>query len=98
MPEHTTDMHHLRAKFSTVDVYVAQKITQYWRAPFGLKEYSSAPTEGNAFLESDYAGDLRIYLRADHEKDMYPYELAEQLWSFFNVPVQHRDLIAVALT
>jgi hypothetical protein len=76
---------------------MASKIVQYWRVPLGLREIQSTQSEGAAFLECDYAGDLRIYLRANYENETYPYELTEQLQNFFNVPVEHKDLLTVAL-
>jgi hypothetical protein len=97
MPENQTDEKQLREKFRGVDVYMASKIVQYWRAPLGLRQVHSTLAEGAAFLECDYAGDLRIYLRAGYENEAYPYELAEQLRNFFNVPIEHRDLLTVAL-
>ncbi|SPN98452.1 uncharacterized protein DNG_01496 [Cephalotrichum gorgonifer] len=97
-PENQADVKHLRAKFRNVDVYLAPKIIQYWQAPLGLRNVSSTPHDGAAFLEADYAGDLRIYLRDDAEKDTYPYELAEQLRNFFNIPDKDRDLLAAAMT
>lgn len=97
MPENQTDAKQLREKFRGVDVYMASKIFQHWRAPLGLIQVHSRLAEGAAFLECDYAGDLRIYLRAGYESESHPYELAEQLQNFFNVPVEHRDLLTVAL-
>jgi hypothetical protein len=76
---------------------MASKIVQYWYAPLGLSRVYSKLAEGAAFMESDYTGDLRIYLRSGYEKEAYPYELAEQLRNFFNVPVEHRDLLTMAL-
>jgi hypothetical protein len=97
MPENQPDEKELREKFRSVDVYMAPKIVQYWRAPLGLSEVQSTQTEGAAFLECDYAGELRIYIRAGYENEAYPYELAEQLHHFFNVPSEHRDLLTMAL-
>lgn len=97
MTEDQANEMQLREKFRHVDVYMAPKISQYWRAPVGLAEVQSTPADGAAFLESDYAGDLRIYIRKGYDKEVYPYELAEQLQSFFNVPVEHKDLLTVAL-
>ena len=73
-------------------------IVQYWHAPLELRRVYSTLDEGAAFLECDYAGDLRIYLRAGYENQAYPYELAEQLRNFFNIPIEHRDLLIMALT
>src|SRR5262245_10816505 len=97
MPENQTDEKQLREKFRGVDVYVASKIVRYWQATLGLRQVHSTLAEGAAFLECDYAGDLRIYLRAGYENEAHPYELAEQLQNFFNVPIEHRDLLTVAL-
>jgi hypothetical protein len=97
IPENQTDEKQLREKFRDVEVYIAPKIVQYWRAPLGLREVHSEPADGDAFLEYDYAGDLRIYLRTGYENEAYPYELVEQLRNFFNVPIEQRDLLAVAL-
>lgn len=71
---------------------------QYWHAPLGLSQVSSTHSDGVAFLESDLAGAMRIYLRAGHEDEAHPYELAEQLGTFFNVAPEHRDLLAAAIT
>ena len=87
----------MRDKFSSVEVYIAPKIVQYWHAPLGLSQVSSTHSDGVAFLESDLEGAMRIYLRAGHEDETHPYELAEQLGSFFNVAPQHRDLLAAAI-
>lgn len=97
MPENQPDEKQLREKFRNVDVYTAPEIFQYWRAPLGLGEVQSTQADGAAFLECDYAGDLRIYTRDGYENEVYPYELAEQLQNFFNVPAEHRDLLTVAL-
>jgi hypothetical protein len=97
IPEDQTDEKQLREKFSAVTVCMASKIVQYWYAPLGLSRVYSKLAEGAAFMESDYTGDLRIYLRSGYEKEAYPYELAEQLRNFFNVPVEHRDLLTMAL-
>jgi len=87
----------LRERFRDVEVYIAPKIVQYWRAPLAFREVQSEPADGDAFLELDYAGDLRIYLRTGYENEAYPYELVEQLRSYFNVPFKQRDLLAAAL-
>jgi hypothetical protein len=97
MPENQKDEKQLREKFRNVEVYMAPRIIQYWRAPLGLRVVHSGVADGAAFLECDYAGDLRIYLRAGYESEGYPHELAEQLRNFFNVPIEQRDLLAAAL-
>lgn len=98
IPENQADHEHLRSKFSTVSVFVAPKIVQYYNVPFGLRQITSLRSEGAAFLESDTSGMMCIYLRAGHEKDPYPFELAEQLRAFFNIAPGHRDLLAAAMT
>lgn len=87
----------LRAKFRSVEVFSAATITQYWRAPFGLQQVQSAPTTGKAFLESDYFGNLRIYMPPGYEMETYPFELAEQIREFFTIAAEHRDLVLLAL-
>ncbi|KAJ4129524.1 hypothetical protein NW754_003805 [Fusarium falciforme] len=54
--------------------------------------------EGTAYLECDYAGDLRIYLHSGYEKEATPCELAEQLRNFFNIWIEHRDLVMMTLS
>ncbi|KAM0283500.1 hypothetical protein ACHAQH_002451 [Verticillium albo-atrum] len=98
MPEHQPNKEQVRDKFRSIDVYVASEITQYWTAPLGLTQIRSTLATGAAFLECDYAGDLRIYLRKGYETEAYPCELAEQLRSFFNIDVELRDLVNVVLT
>lgn len=97
IPEDQKDEKQLREKFRHVQVYMAPKIFQFWRTPFGLSQVESHPADGAAFLECDYAGDLRIYLRKGYENEAYPYELVEQLGDFFNVPIGQRDILAAAL-
>lgn len=97
IPENQTDEKQLRERFRDVEVYIAPKIVQYWRAPLAFREIQSKPADGDAFLEFDYAGALRIYLRTGYENEAYPYELVEQLRNYFNVPFEQRDLLAAAL-
>ncbi|KAH7129049.1 hypothetical protein EDB81DRAFT_860037 [Dactylonectria macrodidyma] len=84
--------------FRKVEVHLASKVIQYWRAPVSLRQVQSTLTEGVAFLECDYAGDFRIYLRTSYEAEDNPSELSDQLRQFFNIPAEHRDLINVVLT
>lgn len=77
---------------------MAPNIVQYWHATLGLQRISSKPTDGATFIESDYAGGLRIYLREGYEEDAYPHELAEHLRNFFDISAEHRDLLAAAIT
>ncbi|KAM0323126.1 hypothetical protein ACHAQA_008976 [Verticillium albo-atrum] len=98
MPDQQPDQERIRDKFRNIDVYVASDISQYWTVPLGLTQVRSTLANGAAFLECDYAGDLRVYLREGYETEAYPCELAEQLRSFFSIPVEHRDLVSVALT
>lgn len=98
MPLGQPNQDQLRAKFRSVDVFSATTITQYWRAPLGLQQVQSAQTTGTAFLESDYFGDLRIYMPTGYETEPHPFELVEQLCEFFSISVQHRDLVLLALT
>lgn len=62
-----------------------------------FRQIQSESADGDAFLETDYAGDLRIYLRTGYENEAYPFELVEQLRNFFSVPFDQRDLLAAAL-
>ena len=71
---------------------------QYWRANVGLDSVQSTQADGTAFLESDYAGDLRIYMRRGYELETHPVELATQLRLFFNIAPEHGDLVSAALT
>ena len=63
MPESQPNKRQIREKFSAVNVFVAPGIDQYWRATLGLQRITSKTTEGAAFLETDYGGCLRIYVR-----------------------------------
>lgn len=98
MPENKPDNGYIREKFSQVNVFVAHGIVQFWHATLDLQRISSKPTDGTAFIESDYTGGLRIYLRRGYEDDAYPYELAEHLRNFFGVAPEHRDLLTAAIT
>jgi hypothetical protein len=97
IPEDERDWKQLRERFHDVEVYTAPEIVQYWRAALGLRVVHSEPADGFAFLEFDYAGDLRIYIRNGYEDEAYPYELVEQLGNYFNVPLEQRDLLAAVL-
>ncbi|KAM0617931.1 hypothetical protein ACHAP0_001196, partial [Verticillium nonalfalfae] len=98
MPEDQPNQEQVRDKFRSIDVYVASEISQYWTAPLGFTQVRSTLATGAAFLECDYAGDLRIYLRKGYETEAYPCELSEQLRSFFSIDIEHRDLVSVVLT
>ncbi|EGY19727.1 uncharacterized protein VDAG_01743 [Verticillium dahliae VdLs.17] len=98
MPEDQPNQEQVRDKFRSIDVYVASEISQYWTAPLGFTQIRSTLATGAAFLECDYAGDLRIYLRKGYETEAYPCELSEQLRSFFSIDIEHRDLVSVVLT
>ncbi|PKS05647.1 hypothetical protein jhhlp_008166 [Lomentospora prolificans] len=87
----------LYSSFNRVEVFTSDEVTQHWHAPFRMSRIHSAFSDGTAFLEYDYAGDLRIYLRSGYEEEPYPCELAERLQNFFNISDKHRDLIIVAL-
>ncbi|SPO01787.1 uncharacterized protein DNG_04460 [Cephalotrichum gorgonifer] len=92
------DKQHIREKFSAVNVFLARGIVQYWYVNLGLQRITSKVADGDAFIESDYTGGLRIYLRSGYEENQYPYELSEDLRNFFNVPAEHRDLLIAAIT
>lgn len=98
MPDLQHDRDHVRDKFGNVEVYLASSIEQYWTAPLGVKEVRSKVSEGYAFLESDYAGDLRIYLKTGYDAEPFPIELADRLTEFFNIPETKKDLVNVVLT
>ncbi|ROT35439.1 hypothetical protein SODALDRAFT_283794 [Sodiomyces alkalinus F11] len=98
MPPGQPNQDQLCAKFRSVDVFSATTILQYWRAPLGLQQIQSAQTMGTGFLESDYFGDLRIYMPTGYETEPHPFELVEQLCEFFSIPTEHRDLVLIALT
>lgn len=98
MPESQRDQKQLREKFRKVEVYIATNVVQYWRATVGLEQIQSTLADGAAFLESDYAGDLRIYMRKGYESEQHPVELAAQLLQFFSIPPEHSDLVSIALT
>lgn len=87
----------LRSCFSQVQVFTSDRVVQSWRATLNMKQVDSSFSEGTAFLECDYAGDLRVYLRSGYEKEANPCELAEQLRNFFNISIAHRDLVMMAL-
>ncbi|KAL2757677.1 hypothetical protein ACRALDRAFT_1079807 [Sodiomyces alcalophilus JCM 7366] len=98
MPPGQPNRDQLRAKFRSVDVFSATTILQYWRAPLELRQIQSAQTTGTAFLESDYFGDLRVYMPTGYETEPHPFELVDQLCEFFSIPTKHRDLVLLALT
>lgn len=98
MPLGQPDQAQLRSKFRSIEVFSAETITQFWRAPLGVRQVQSKSTTGQAFLESDYFGDLRIYIPVGYESEPYPFELAEQLREFFSIAVEHRDLVLLVLS
>ncbi|KAM0438683.1 hypothetical protein ACHAPT_001439 [Fusarium lateritium] len=98
MGEGVDDKQQLRSCFSQVQVFTSDKVVQSWQASLGMRRIDSSFAEGTTFLECDYAGDLRIYLRSGYEKEAHPCELAEQLRNFFNIPIEHKDLVAMVLT
>ncbi|RSL91902.1 hypothetical protein CDV31_015378 [Fusarium ambrosium] len=98
MGESVENKQQLRRCFSQVQVFTSDKVVQSWQATLNMQRIDSSFAEGTAFLECDYAGDLRIYLRSGYEKEAHPCELAEQLRNFFNIPIEHRDLIMMVLT
>ncbi|RSL45040.1 hypothetical protein CEP54_014440, partial [Fusarium duplospermum] len=98
MGEGVENKQQLRRCFSQVQVFISDKVVQSWQATLNMQRIDSSFAEGTAFLECDYAGDLRIYMRSGYEKEAHPCELAEQLRNFFNIPIEHRDLVMMALT
>ena len=98
MPDLQHDRDHIRDKFGNVEVYLASSILQHWTAPLGVQQIQSRTSEGVALLESDYAGDLRIYLKTGYDAEPFPLELADQLTDFFNIPADKKDLVNVVLT
>ncbi|KAH6686915.1 hypothetical protein F5X68DRAFT_276173 [Plectosphaerella plurivora] len=98
IPTDQANTKQLVSSYNRIEVYTCSKVVQYWKATLGLSPVQSAHTEGVVFLEVDYAGDLRLYLREGYEDERYPCELAEQLRNFFNVPYQHLDLLTVSLS
>ncbi|KAL2669765.1 hypothetical protein Neosp_015210 [[Neocosmospora] mangrovei] len=97
MGEGVKNKQELRSCFSQVQVFTSDRVVQSWRATLNMKQVDSSFSEGTAFLECDYAGDLRVYLRSGYEKEANPCELAEQLRNFFNISIAHRDLVMMAL-
>ncbi|RSL54666.1 hypothetical protein CEP53_007385 [Fusarium sp. AF-6] len=98
MGESVENKQQLRRCFGQVQVFTSDKVVQSWQATLNMQRIDSSFAEGTAFLECDYAGDLRIYLRSGYEKEAHPCELAEQLRNLFNIPIEHRDLIMMVLT
>lgn len=98
MPEGQENHHQLAASFRRVEVYTAERIMQHWKTPLGLKQVHSQLAEGSAFLECDYAGDLRLYLRKDHENEVFPLEMAEQIRRYLGINPENRDLLIAALS
>ena len=98
MPDLQHDRDHVRDKFGNVEVYLASSILQHWVAPLSVRQVKSRISESVAFLESDYAGDLRIYLKTGYDAEPFPIELADRLTEFFNIPVKNKDLVNVVLT
>lgn len=98
MGEGVDNKRELRRCFSQVQVFTSDKVVQSWRATLNMRQIDSSFSEGTAFLECDYAGDLRIYLRSGYEKEAHPCELAEQLRNFFNISIKHRDLVMMVLS
>ncbi|KAH7140312.1 hypothetical protein B0J13DRAFT_557512 [Dactylonectria estremocensis] len=98
IPIHKRIDEQILQSFRKVEVHLASKVVQYWRAPVSLRQVQSTLTEGVAFLECDYAGAFRIYLRAGYEAEDNPLELSDQLGLFFNIPSGDWDLLNVVLT
>lgn len=98
VPDVHRDRKHIRDKFGSVEVYLAPSMSQYWVAPCGIRQVRSRTREGAAFIQSDYDGDLRVYMRTGYDAELFPVELADRLCELFNISSQHADLVNVALT
>lgn len=91
-------MKQIISSYKCLGVFTSPKVVQYWRATLGIGQVQSLPTEGVAYLEINYSGNLRLYLREGYETEPYPCELAQQLRGFFGIPCEHQDLLTVALS